>query len=117
MGRLIIAVIFILIGAIVVLPLYLLAKHEKNTNSNYFYLHLFGNVIFMTWSIYDIEYGFHYAHGPNSLFLIIPALPALMIFYAFIYPKVITYNKSIMLSHILAGLYLVASIIGVILVF
>ena len=106
--------VLVIVGAIEIVPLYLIASHEVKYKKNFFYFHLLINVIFITWSLYDINFGYHYPHGPNSLVLIMPAWPALMVFYAFVYHKKLPNKKTKILSYALASIYLTGSIIGLI---
>lgn len=104
--------VLMIIAVIEIIPLYFISKYESKNKKNFYKFHLLANVIFIVWSIYDISYGYHYPHGPNVLLLIIPAWPALMIFYGFIYRKMITDKNARILAYVLSGVYLVGSVLG-----
>ena len=49
--------------------------------------HLIFNVVFFTWSVYDILFTEHYRHGLNTAFIIFPGFMAFLFFYALILPR------------------------------
>lgn len=44
--------------------------------------HFLYNILFLSWAIYDMNLTNHYAHGPNSLFVIVPAWLSLTCYYS-----------------------------------
>lgn len=89
MSIVVIALLFVAIGTVECIPLILFARFERNQKQQYTAAHVLFNGAFITWSIYDLNFGYHYPHGPNSTFLIIPAWPAFALFYGLILPKMI----------------------------
>ena len=96
--ELFIGLIFLsLIGIAVLLPVYFISKTEIHSKHSYLLIHIIINAAFIAWSIYDLYWTQHYAHGPSTLFIIIPAWPLLMLFYIFRYHIMVkkTYSKQL----------------------
>ena len=113
MGVVLIITMFIAVGIILTTPFYLIAKLEKQLDTSFYKLHIVVNIAFITWSIYDLNYGYHYPHGINSSMLIIPLWPALLVFYVFIYPKITNRNNFVIISRVIAFSYFIGCIYGI----
>lgn len=61
---------------------------ERELGGPWLSLHVAANVLFWCWAAWDIAFGHHNPHGPNSLFIIVPGYLALALFYGVAFRRV-----------------------------
>ena len=109
MGILIVAFI---IGMMEMLIPLCLTIFEKKYGQYLKYFHIAINIIFIVVSLYFINFVPMYPHGPSPIWLAFPAWPSFLIFYAFIYPKILKDKKSLILNLFISGIYFIGSLVG-----
>ena len=97
------------------IPLFLTVL-EKKKISAIKYFHFFLNILFITVSLYYINFVPMYPHGPSPIWLAFPAWPSYMIFYNIIYPKILKNKKSKLLFPFISIIYLLGSFVGLIVI-
>ncbi len=101
-----------IVGLILMLiPLWLTIL-EKKKGQNITYIQIVINILFITISLYYINFVPMYPHGPSPIWLALPAWPSFMFFYAIIYPKMLKDKKSIIINPFISGVYIIGSLVG-----
>jgi len=80
--------VFSVIAALLLLPLTGLALLERALGGPTIEAHALVNIMFLVWAGVDLFFTQHYAHGPNSMFLIFPGFLAFAAFYGILFPWV-----------------------------
>jgi len=110
MDLLVIAVVIGLIEMLIPLGLTVLEQKKMPFIK---YLHIVLNILFITISLYYINFVPMYPHGPSPIWLAFPAWPAFMIFYLVFYPKILKSEKAVAINPIISGIYLLGSLVGI----
>ncbi len=111
MGLLFVVVAFVIVGLVeMLIPLFLTVLEKKILTIKY--LHFFLNILFITVSLYYINFVPMYPHGPSPIWLAFPAWPSYMIFYSIIYPKILKNKKSKFFVPGISFIYLIGSLVG-----
>lgn len=109
-----IAIIFI--GMLLLLPVYQMSKWEPISPNHLPWRSIIANLLFMSWSIYTLLFAHRdYPHGFTlSDFIIIPAWPLYMVFYLFIYPRIVMHDYKQIISLGLAACYGTGILLGIV---
>jgi len=77
--------------------------------------HFLYNILFLSWAIYDMNFTSHYAHGPNSLFIIVPSWLFLTCYYS---AKIVIGFRKNILPPSMVGVFAIAGayVVGIVLV-
>jgi hypothetical protein len=75
---------FLIVMLAVVIPMSIAVYFEKKLGGPFVWFHSLVNLSFLSWASYDVLFGYHYPHGPNTLFIIFPAFLGFALVYGVI---------------------------------
>lgn len=105
---------FLVTGLILMLIPIAISLFEKKNTKLFQVVHILINILFILVSFYFINFVPVHGHGPSLVMFAIPAWPSFMLFYFFIYSRILKENKTKVLSLVIPCIYLIGCLIGLV---